>query len=50
MKNNEREKRVGDKNDKQRSVLVLELTLPDADAKEQSNSNRNEVMSSVVIG
>jgi len=36
-------------NDK-RSVLVSELTLPDADAKEQSNSNRNEVMSSVVIG
>ena len=36
-------------NDK-RSVLVLELTLPDADTKEQSNSNRNEVMSSVVIG
>ena len=36
-------------NDKQRSVLVLELTLPDADANEQSNS-RNEVMSSVVIG
>jgi len=37
-------------NDKQRSVLVLELTLPDADANEQSNSKRNEVMSSVVIG